>query len=74
MAGRSLPPRYEQIILFGRSVGSGPTVYLASRRGAPEMHREKLLVIFAKHREHDTITDDIMIYHYTIITINDAII
>ncbi|CAL1159713.1 unnamed protein product [Cladocopium goreaui] len=22
---------YEQIILFGRSVGSGPTVYLASR-------------------------------------------
>lgn len=33
------PPRYEQIILFGRSVGSGPTVYLASRRGAPEMLR-----------------------------------
>ena len=30
--GEFLSSRYEQIILFGRSVGSGPTVYLASRQ------------------------------------------
>ena len=37
--------RYEQIILFGRSVGSGPTVYLASRLGRSIRPKSRLFLL-----------------------------